>query len=45
MNREEVLGTRFSEFQDLLACDAIAKGFAEEIERKKRTQEEMYELE
>lgn len=44
MNRDDVLTTLFGEFQDLMACDAIRNGFAEEKKRK-LTQEEMYELE
>lgn len=42
MSRAEILATRFGEFQDLIACQAIAKGDA--VERKKLSQEEMYAL-
>lgn len=46
MNREDVLNTVFGEFQDLMTCEAIYMGFAEEVERKRQlTQEEMYMLE
>ncbi len=44
MHREQVLGMRFGELQDLMACDGIYHGMLEEVE-KKLTQEQMYELE
>lgn len=44
MTRNDVLTTRFGEFQDLMACDAVYHGVA--VEKKpKLTQEEMLELE
>lgn len=46
MNREDVLHTTFGELQDLMTCDAIAHGLAEEVTKKKKlTQEEMLMLE
>lgn len=46
MDKEDVLNTVFGEFQDLMTCDAISHGLAEEVAKKKKlTQEEMYELE
>lgn len=44
MSAEDVLCMRFGEFQDLMACDAIFRGVAEE-KAAQLTQEEMYELE
>lgn len=42
MRREEVLSMRFGEFQDLMACDAVYHGLAEEVVKKpKLSQEEM----
>lgn len=46
MDKEDVLNTVFGEFQDLMTCDAIANGLAEEVAKKKKlTQEEMLMLE
>ena len=46
MSREDVLNTRFSELQDLMTCDAVYHGLAEEVEKKKKlTQDEMLMLE
>lgn len=46
MDPEDVLNTPFGELQDLLTCDAIYHGFAEEVAKKKKlTQEEMLALE
>ena len=46
MSTEDVLNTPFGEFQDLMTCDAIYHGFAEEVAKKKKlTQEEMLLLE
>ena len=46
MNKEDVLYTTFGEMQDLLTCDAIAHGLADEVAPKKKlSQEEMLALE
>lgn len=46
MDSEEVLNTVFGEMQDLMVCDAIYHGLAEEVAKKKKmTQEEMLMLE
>lgn len=46
MSSEDVLNTTFGEMQDLMTCDAICHGLAEEVAKKKKlTQEEMLLLE
>lgn len=46
MDNDDVLNTTFGEFMDLLTCDAISSGFANEVAKKKKlTQEEMLALE
>ena len=46
MNKEDVLYTTFGELQDLLTCDAITHGLADEVAPKKKlSQEEMLALE
>lgn len=46
MDKEDVLNTTFGELQDLMTCDAIYHGLAEEVAKKKKlTQEEMLMLE
>lgn len=46
MDKEDVLNTVFGEFQDLMTCDAISHGLADEVAKKKKlTQEEMLMLE
>ncbi len=46
MDKEDVLNTVFGEFQDLMMCDAISHGLADEVAKKKKlTQEEMLMLE
>lgn len=46
MTKEDVLHTTFGELQDLMTCDAITHGLAEEVAPKKKlTQEEMLMLE
>ena len=46
MDKDDVLNTVFGEFQDLMTCDAISHGLADEVAKKKKlTQEEMLMLE
>ena len=46
MDKEDVLNTVFGELQDLMTCDAIYHGLAEEVAKKKKlTREEMLMLE
>lgn len=46
MDKEAVLNTVFGELQDLMTCDAIYHGLAEEVAKKKKlSQEEMLALE
>lgn len=35
MGRQDVLNSRFGEFQDLMACLAIYNGSAEQVKKKK----------
>lgn len=45
MQKQEILCTTFGEMQDMISCEAIAHGFAEEDRAPELTQEEMLELE